>query len=398
MSGSTSSNPRRWRSRRVAWFALVVGLIALASGAALLKVRRDREREARAAVAKAREELRRGQPTWALRSVARVPEGGPWAADLLTVKGLAFAALDRADLVLPTLERSLKLDPNQPMATKVLAAVYFTREEPDRGFALLEQAARLDPDDFRPWFAAGDILLRFQNQPEDAARAFREAIRRRPDHDESRIGLIDALLALGTTSDSEVTAPLEAALKDRPGDPKVLRLAARHARLMGQVEEMNGYNEQALALDPDNPECLNLRAYYLQLKGHPDEALGYAERAVATAPNNLAALSLLARLESELGLKERSVETTARHRRASQRAERISKLREEIRKRPEDPDPRWRMGQAAAEGGMKTLAVASFRVALALDPGCRPARDGLAALEVPVDLPPVSSAIPAPSR
>jgi tetratricopeptide (TPR) repeat protein len=375
---------------------VIVGLITLASGFALLKSRRDRERDALAAVARAQEELRRGQPTRALRAVAGVPESGPWEANLLTVKGMAFAALDRPELVRPILERSMRLNPKQAMAAKVLAAVYFTGEEAERGFALLEQAARIDPTDFRPWFGAGDILLRYQNLPDEAARAFREALRRKPDHYESRLGLLDAFLALGSTS--EASPILEAILADRPDDPKVLRLAARHAYLMGRPEEMNRYIEQALALDPDVPESLNLRAHYLQLKGRPGEALPFAERAVELAPGNLAALSLLARLEGELGLKERSQATLSRHRQVSQRAERIRALREEIRARPDDPEPRWKMGQAAAEGGMTSLAVLSFRVALALDPRCRPAREGLAALHVPVDLPPLAPSVARSSR
>ena len=194
MSGSTSRILRSRWARRAAFSALIVGLIALASGFALLKLRRDRERDALAAVARAHEELRRGQPARALRAVAGVPESGPWEADLLTVKGIAFAALDRPELVRPILERSMKLNPNQAMAAKVLAAVYFTGEESERGFALLEQAARIDPTDFRPWFGAGDILLRYQNLPDEAARAFREALRRKPDHDESRLGLLVGIL------------------------------------------------------------------------------------------------------------------------------------------------------------------------------------------------------------
>ena len=146
MSGSTFRNPQRWRPGRGPWVVLVFGLTAMVvCGASLWKVRRDHEREARAAVAKAQEELRLGQPDSALQSIAKIPVDGPWEADILTVKGLAFAAMDRADLVRPVLQRSLALKPNQPIAAKVLAAVYFASEEPDRGFALLEQAARLDP-------------------------------------------------------------------------------------------------------------------------------------------------------------------------------------------------------------------------------------------------------------
>ena len=267
MSGSTQNSPRRRRLRRGAWLTLVVGLVALAMGMAFLNVRRNRELEARAAIAKAREELGRGQPSLALRSIAQVSESGPWEAALLTVKGLAYAALDRTDMVLPALNRSLKLDPDQPVAAKVLAALYFAREEPDRGFAFLEQAARIDQGDFRPWFAAGDILLRFQNQPEEAARAFREALKRDPKHEDSRIGLIDALLTVGDSS--EVTTHLETVLGDRPNDPKVLRLASRHARLLGRVEEMNGYNERALAIDPGRPRKSQSSCLLSPVEGPP---------------------------------------------------------------------------------------------------------------------------------
>jgi tetratricopeptide (TPR) repeat protein len=385
---------RRWR--RLSALAAAVGLIGLAYGYYVLKARQGREREARAAVAGAQADLMRGQPDRALQAIARVPESGPWEADLLTVKGLAFAALDRPDAVRPILERSLKLNPNQPIAAKVLAAVYFTGEEADLGFALLEQAARLDPDDFRPWYAAGDILLRLQNLPEDAAKAFRESLRRKPDHEESRVGLIDALLALG--SNPEVGPLLEAALRDRPDDARVLRLAARNARLSGHAEEMDRYIEQSLALDPDDPECLVLRAQSHQLKGRLPEALVDSERAVALAPNNPAALSLLARVEAASGLKDRSAATSARHQEVSRRADRINALRDELRKRPDDPEPRWKMGQAAAEGGMTTLAIYSFRVALALDPKCAPAREGLAALHASAALPSSAGSSPAASR
>jgi tetratricopeptide (TPR) repeat protein len=199
VSGLMFRSALRRKRRLIVLSALVAGLIALGGGFVLVRARwdREREREARAAVAEGRDALLRGRPTRALVAVASVPEHGPWEADRLTVQGLALAALDRPEAARPVLERALKLDPKQPMAAKVLAAVYFSANESDRGFEMLEKAARVDPDDFRPWFAAGDILLHFQNEPEKAAKAFRQALRRRPDHDESRVGLIDALLDLG---------------------------------------------------------------------------------------------------------------------------------------------------------------------------------------------------------
>jgi tetratricopeptide (TPR) repeat protein len=373
-------------------FGIVAGLIVAGCLFALMRVRSERERAARAAITQAQNDLKLGRPARALKSIARVPEQGPWEAELLTVKGLAFASLGRPDAVRPLLERSLKIDPNQPMAAKVLAAVYFTANESDRGFAMLEKAAGLDGDDFRPWFAAGDALLRFHNDPAKAATAFRGALRRRPDHDESRIGLIDSLLALGSAS--EAWPLLETALRDHPGDARVLQLAARHARLTGQGDLMNHYAELALDLDPDDAEALVTRSEYLRRQGRTQEALGFAERAVKLAPNDLSALNILAQIQGAMGMTDRAAATSARHREARDRAERIAVLRQEIQKRPEDPEPRWRMGEIAAKGGMKTLAVNSFRAALALDPQCQPAQAGLAALNMPAVLRPVSLASP----
>jgi tetratricopeptide (TPR) repeat protein len=364
------------------WIALAAALSGVAALVWWFGIRRPdmlREREAQAAIALGRQYLQKGRPERALWAVKPIAPDGPWAAGALAVKGIALAALDRPEEARPLLERTIKLDSKQPLAAKVLAAVYFSANEPERGFQMLELAARLDKDDFRPWFAAGEALM-YQSQPADAIRAYREALKRRPDHDESKIGLADALLATGATA--EATPLLEAALRAHPRDARVLCLAARHARLLGRPEEMGDFAQRALALEPDRVEALVLRAQFLRQTGRYQEALALAERAVVLAPNDLAALNLLALLEASLGLKERSAATSARHRKAQARLDRIEELSDAMRKRPDDPEPRWRMGELAALGGDTVLAINSFRAALALDPDCLPARKGLISLNL----------------
>lgn len=374
------SKLRKTYSRKTAVFilcAVIASLTVVGSGFAL-RARQMRE-DARSAIAKGQDLLRRGHPARALEAVAQVPDRGVWEPDLLTIKGLALAALNRPETVRPVLERSLKLDPNQPMAAKVLAAVYFSSNETERGFAMLERAVRLEPDDFRPWFATGEMVLKFHLPPSDAVRAYKQALRLSPEHVESRTGLIDALLSMGSTA--EATPLLEAAIREQPDDPRILGLAARHAHLLGRPEEMDRFAEQTLHHDPNNVEARVLRAQYLYRAGRLSEALSQAEEAVKVAADDVSALNLLAQIEGSLGMKDRSVATALRRREAQKRAERIGKLMDEMKQRPEDPEPRWRMGQVAAEGGLVSLAVGSYRAALALDPRCKPALDGLAILK-----------------
>jgi tetratricopeptide (TPR) repeat protein len=343
------------------------------------------EAEARAAIALARDALQTGQAARALLAVARIPKSGPWVADVLTIEGMAYAALDRPENARPRLERSLTIDPKQAMAAKVLAAVYFSDNEMDQGLAMLSRAASIDPSDFRPWFAAGDVLLRYRNQPREAIEVFRQAILRRPEDVGSRAGLASALLALGETD--EAMPLVDSLLREYPDDPTTLRLAATRAHFLSRADEVERYAKQVLLHDPDDVDMLVIRAQSRLKSGHPQEALGDAERAVALTPDNLTALHLLASIENAAGLKERAAATGLRHRSALAIAGRIERLQNEIRKRPNDLEPRWRLGEAAAQGGKFRLARKSFQAALALDPNCKPARAGLAALGRPGNAP-----------
>jgi tetratricopeptide (TPR) repeat protein len=347
------------------------------------RLRADAELEA--VIERAREALQAGQPERARRLIAGAPETGPRAADVLTIKGMAQAARQQPDDARASLERSLAINPAQPMALKVLAAICFNDEELDEGLALLARAAALDPDDFRPWYASGDILLRYRNQPREAVRVFQEAIRRRPEDISSRVGLASALLTLG---DVEASIPVvDGLLRDSPDDPSVLRLAALRARLLAQHADVERFAGRALQLDPDNVEVLMVRAQSRLGSGSREDALVDAERAAALAPRNLTVLNLLAGVENAVGLKERAAETARRRQEIVTTSGRIDQFQKEIRTNPEDLESHWRLGELAAQAGRDSLARKSFRAALALDPGCIPARKGLAALDRPADAP-----------
>lgn len=379
-----TSRPRPGR-RRGGWIVLltVLGLILGGLGWWFGVERpahiQARTIQVRAALSRARDFLQTGQTARALRILSDLPEDGERGSDVLALKGMTYATLDRPEMARPLLERSLALDRDQPMTVKVLAAIYFNDHDTEAGFRMLELAARLDPSDFRPWFAAGDMGLRFRTDPTQAVRNFREALKRQPDHLESRIGLVKVLLAVGSAEDA---APvLDALLSERPDDPEVLRLAARLARLQGRDDDVLRYAKSALTLDPGDTEALTLRAQTLLRAGRTQAALTDIERAVALTPHDPVVLALLAQIEGALGRKDRATATAARRQDLLERIKRVEALTEDVRKRPGDPEPRWKLGRAAVEAGMETLARQSYRIALSLDPNCRPAREGLAALD-----------------
>jgi tetratricopeptide (TPR) repeat protein len=376
MEQSMSQRSSIWKWAALALIPLVAVLVVLA-GSLPVGGLFGSGPSARAAIARGEELLKTGHCRQALAVVAGIREDGPWKADLLAVRGLALSALGEIEPSRQALETSLALQPSQPMVAKVLAAIYFSRSESVKGIEYLEKAAHMDRGDFRPWYALGEAFVRL-GQPEDAAKAFRYALDRKPDHVESQIGLLSILVV--TRPPEESVHLLERLLKSRPDDPKVMVLAAWHERALGHAAASLRYADQAVEFDPTLVEAVALRAQLNRATGNSRLALADAERAVELNPNSPAGLNLLAQLQAASGQTESSRATLERHRVVLERTEQIRKLTAEIDKHPEDPQPRWRLGQVAALGGLNNLASQSFQAALTLDPRCQPALEGLRAL------------------
>jgi type IV pilus assembly protein PilF len=343
------------------------------------------------AVADGHRYLDEGRPRRAIKEVSVIGEESPSLAEALTIRGLAAAALEEVGPARRELERAWRIRPNRSTA-KVLAAIYLSAYENERGLQMLLDASRLDPSDFRPWYAMGELVYLRLRRYDRAIEAFQEALRRLPGHLESRIGLVDALLKSHHPAQAEST--LAGVLSERPNDPKVLALAAHLAVEMGRDQDAARYLEQALALDPDHREALILHARLQFRGGRPHEALTDATRACALEPNDLTALNLLGSIQSSLGLKEQSTETHARRREVERRNDEIERLMHDILERPNDPSLRCRLGQAARKAGMAPLAVQCYQAALALAPDCKPARQGLIDLGFPASRLPSLSAVP----
>jgi tetratricopeptide (TPR) repeat protein len=334
---------------------------------------RDHWRE----VGRARYYLDRGQPDLAFQAVAGIRDKHPGAPEGLT---LAACALLRRGNIAPArrvLEASLQMKPGQAEAAKMLAAIYLASGDGERGLDLLQQAARLGPQDFRPWYAMGKVHHDLGHLAE-SAEAYAQARKRSPppaEARECRIGRIRALLDANKAEDASLD--LAEARSLAPEDPEILALAGRQACALGVVAEAADLAERALAIDPKNFDALLVRARIRVLSRSPRNALEDLERAVQVKPNDVAALQLLLQVQTILGMTKESAKTQAKVARSRERLALMDQLTKVIHQHPHDPEPRFRMGQAALDGEMYVLAYQSFQASIDLDSSYKPARDAL---------------------
>jgi tetratricopeptide (TPR) repeat protein len=330
------------------------------------------------AVFQGRRLLDEGRPDLALKAVSHIRDEAEGAGEAMAVAGVALARMEDVRNARLALERALKLQPRQPLATRVLAAVYLGLGESDRGLDCLKKAAELSPRDPRPWFAMGRVYLDL-GESVDAERVYREALKRDPNNAEARVGRVESLLALGRTEEAGTLA--DDSLSRFPKDARLLGLAARQARDSGKAEEAMALADRALAIDPENAEALLCRARLHHVAGRSELARVDLEKLVSQRPNHLAALNLLGQVESRLGLTDKAAETSIRRKRAGDRLVLMDALTKEMSTRPNDPQPRYQMGAVALEGNQRELAASCFQAALMLDPNHQPSRSALSALK-----------------
>ena len=393
---STPANPPSIRSELWLLIALALGIALIVGGLTFwlippsmtpLVSPLDVKTEPRELTA-ARAHLAQGRPDLAVRDLATIQIPSPAAAEVMTRAGQAFLMGQDLGPARRSLERALGLDPDQAVALKLLAAIYLTFSDAPRAIKLLERATRLDPEDFHPWYALGKAHAG-QGEPDRAATAFAAALDRHPPPDETREiqrGLARAWLDAGR---ADAAGPvLTTALALSPANPELLGLAARQAHDEGDAAAALSLADRALTIEPTNLDALLTRARCRRQAGQPEAALPDLALATTLNPNDLMTLQLRFQVESQLNQRDAAAQTARRVDAARARRTSLSQLARAISQRPSDPEPRWRMGQVAAEADQTTLAAQCFAAALDLDPDCGPARAGLAALAATNPAPP----------
>lgn len=332
----------------------------------------QRARDVPDIVAHARQYLRQGRPDLAFQQVHDVRDDEAGAGEAVAVAATALIRMGELRIARVALDRALRLDPSQFEATVTLAELNVDLGNGRRGVELFEAATRLRPGDDRVWMALGKVREDLAELIQ-AQEAYLNVLRLRPDSREALIGYIRC-------RPNDVESWIEKALGSHPDDPAILGLAARDAFERGRLEDAIVRAERALARQPDNVEALFARAQARGARSEWELALPDAERASAAWPNDIQMLRFLLVVETRLGMKDRAARTSVRCNEAQARIALWDELAEQIRLNPDDPQPLYRMGITALEGGVRLLAIRCFEAALAVAPDHQPALDRLAEL------------------
>ena len=373
----------------------------------------------RIAALKARAGIRRSDDKTLEAAVADATEGlrlAPLDTDLLTTRGDALLALRRLPAARADVEASLRLDPSNQLALRLLGDLLDAEDAPaEKVLAAYDAAVLNDPSDLisrlgralsrgrvKDWAGAVadyDVVIKTEpdhsfifklrgdanilaGRPEAAAADYRAAVKLDPDNTEAMNGLGFMILA---DKPAESLALAERVLKAAPDNDGALLLKARAFYHLDRVDEAipvlrrlnevapqeaSGFHDLArIYLDKDQPHLAEpLIASALKLDPHDVEALGLRAELRANAEDWAGALAdddLIVSLDPS---------ADAYHQRGLHRSGKgdavgaMADLRKATELAPDSPSIWLSLAHQAQLGGERPVALAAVERALKLDP------------------------------
>lgn len=274
----------------------------------------------------------------------------------------ALLAAGRLDEAAETLRGVVEAAPEFSNGHLLRAEVEAQRGEIDEAVRSCEAAAATDPNSAEPYFAMGR-LLESNGRFEAAGEAFLDGLRRAPDDREMARRLVELRADRGEIARAVNDLRTVAAAAPRAaGVRAALAVALRRA---GDRQRAFEAASEALRIDPSSVDALLVSGEILLDGGDPAKARGLLETAERLDPPRPDVQVTIAACDFALG---KSLEGEARLAALLDRAPRYA--------------PAYRVrGEHFERTGNVEGAIRAYRQALALQPGERGARAGLARLQ-----------------
>lgn len=294
----------------------------------------------------------------------------------LVMKGEALYWMGQLREAGETWTQLLELDPDNIDAHRWLGVAYYDLGVTPQAIEHLESAAKLAPDDPRPHRMIG-IAWQDVSRAAPAAVAYRESLRRDPDHedaDDTRFRLGECLHLMRKDAEGLKW------LNECPPLIPVLLARAQCEFGLGHETKAAELLEQVLAEQPEQASALILAAEMALRRQDAGSAADYLERAAKSAPANVAVRYQLGAVYRRLGREEDAAREKAKMDELKRLADEYQSLTIAAAKAPNDVEVRCRLGDLAERLDMPHFAKTWFRSALYLDPGNEDAHRGLTTL------------------
>jgi tetratricopeptide (TPR) repeat protein len=195
----------------------------------------------------------------------------------------------RAREAIPRFREALRLYPNHVRAMNNLAmALLKDGGSADEVVALCRKALALRASSPDALTNLGNALL-LQGQQDEAAQAWRDALKSDPGYAEAHINLCVALL--NSQQVDEALAHGEKAVLLRPKDAAAHSVLGSALRAKGRVDEAIGHFQTSIQLRPEHAGTLNNLANALQQQGRSAEAIPQYAKAAELMPDSIPVLN-----------------------------------------------------------------------------------------------------------
>lgn len=261
------------------------------------------------------------------------------------------------------LKAALVADPGQVDPHRWLAAWYYDLGAMDDALWHLEQVAKLDPKDARPWRMRGIILGDFERHAE-AIAAYKNALAR--DLSAHVIQEVHAELAASLLAIRNPSEALEHLVKcGSSAETESLRADCHFS--LGDLAAAESALGQALQFDPDHAKALMLKSTVAREQGQIELAAETLAHAVQAHPYEFDFRFHYMSVLNALGKKEQAVVQQAEMKRLRALRDRFTQLHHESMQDPNSADLRFQLGQTAEQLGKTEMARSWYQAALAID-------------------------------
>jgi tetratricopeptide (TPR) repeat protein len=191
------------------------------------------------------------------------------------------------------LEKAMELEPDDMEIHSRLGSDLLLAGRVDEAITQLQEGLQLRPDNMEAHYNLGGILQR-KGRVDEAISQYQLALQIWPDYAEAHISLGNALLQQGRVD--EAIPHFQKGLQLKPGYTAIHRLLGNALLQQGRVDEAISQFQTVLQLDPGSPDAHNNLAFIFLNHGRLAEAITQYQTSLQMKPDQADALNNLAAL------------------------------------------------------------------------------------------------------